>query len=323
MLYISGISKKLFAGNGCSSVSMKKISDEKSRARWLIVLLLAGIIFGACASPPPDPNRGQRYELKGKIVSFNKAQQQVVVEHETIPDFMEAMTMPFTLKEDSAYDVMRVGDSIQATLVVDAERTRLENPIITQAIPGAGSAPPKTPGEELAEPEIGASIPDISLVNQDGKRINLQQYRGRALVITFIYTRCPLPDYCTLMSNNFAEIRRGLKESPESGARAHLLSITLDPAYDTPKVLRSYGAAHTENYQDEKFAQWEFATGTPAEIQRAANFFGMSYKQDGEEIVHSLRTAVITPDGKLYKMYRGNEWKPAEVLRDLRDLQSR
>jgi protein SCO1/2 len=261
--------------------------------------------------------------LKGKIVSFNKAQQQVVIEHEAIPDFMEAMTMPFTLKEEAAYDVMRAGDTIQATLVVDAERTRLENPIITQAIPGESKAGESSDGALLREPEIGASVPDVSLVNQDGKPINLQQYRGRALVITFIYTRCPLPDYCTLMSNNFAAIRRELDKSPELRAGAHLLSITLDPAYDTPKVLRSYGAAHTENYGDEKFARWEFATGEPQAIQRTANFFGMAYKQEGDEIVHALRTAVIAPDGKLYKMYRGNEWKPEEVVQDLRDLQSR
>jgi protein SCO1/2 len=300
---------------------MKKISDEKSRALWLILLMLGGIILGACASQQPDDSRAQRYELKGKIVSFDKAQQQVIVQHETIPDFMEAMTMPFTLKEDSAYDVMRAGDSIQATLVVDGARTRLENPIITQAI--AGSVAKETPADASSEPEIGASLPEVSLVNQDGKRINLQQYRGRALVVTFIYTRCPLPDYCTLMSNNFAEINRELNKSPELGTKAHLLSITLDPARDTPKVLRSYGAAHTENYDNEKFAHWEFATGEPEDIRRAANFFGMTYKPEGDEIVHSLRTAVIDHEGKLYKMYRGNEWKPEEVVRDLRDLLNR
>jgi protein SCO1/2 len=256
--------------------------------------------------------------LKGKIVSFNKAQQQVVVQHEEVPGFMEAMTMPFTLREDSAFDVMRAGDEIQATLVVDSERTRLENPIITQAIPGAAAT--ATPANGPTEPEIGATAPDAKLVNQDGKQITLEQYRGRALVITFIYTRCPLPDYCTLMSRNFAEVNRELNKSPELRERAHLLSITLDPAYDTPQVLRSYGAAHTENYQAEKFEGWEFATGKPEEIRRVANFFGLLYKQEGEQIDHSLRTAVIAPDGKLYKLYRGNEWKPGEVLKDLRGL---
>jgi protein SCO1/2 len=299
---------------------MRKISDENGLARLAILLLLVGTVVGGCSSSP-DQNRGQRYELKGKIVSFNKAQQQVVIQHEAVPELMEAMTMPFTLKEDSAYDVMRAGDLIQATLVVDGERTRLENPIITQAI--GGSAPATSNAAAgLTEPEIGATIPDASLVNQDGKRINLRQYRGHALVLTFIYTRCPLPDYCTLMSNNFAAIKRELDKSPElRAAGTHLLSITLDPAYDTPKVLRSYGAAHTENYESEKFEHWEFATGEPEEIRRVAAFFGLSYKQEGEQIVHSLRTAVISPDGKLYKMFRGNEWKPSEVVDTLKEMQ--
>jgi protein SCO1/2 len=282
-----------------------------------LLVVAACALLAGCAGTPRESG-GQRYDLKGKIVSFNKAQQQVVVEHETIPGFMEAMTMPFTLREDSAYDVMRAGDRIQATLVVDEERTRLENPIITQAIPTSGAT--GTPAAGPTEPEIGATAPAAPLVNQDGKQFTLQQFRGRALVLTFIFTRCPLPDYCTLMSNNFAEINRELNKTPELRARAHLLSITLDPAYDTPKVLRSYGAAHTENYGSEKFEGWEFATGKPEDIQRVANFFGLSYTRDGEEIIHSLRTAVIAPDGKLYKLYRGNEWKPSEVLQDLREL---
>jgi protein SCO1/2 len=298
---------------------MKYKTTMFGRNALRLLFAAACALLAGCAGTPEESG-GQRYDLKGKIVSFNKAQQQVIVEHETIPGFMEAMTMPFTLREDSAFDVMRAGDRIQATLVVDEERTRLENPIITQAMPtsGAKGAPATGP----TEPEIGAPAPDATLVNQDGKQFTLQQFRGRALVLTFIFTRCPLPDYCTLMSNNFAEINRELGKTPELRARAHLLSITLDPAYDTPKVLRSYGAAHTENYGSEKFEGWEFATGKPENIQRVANFFGLSYTRDGDEIIHTLRTAVIAPDGKLYKLYRGNEWKPSEVLQDLRELSS-
>ncbi|HEV2801395.1 MAG TPA: SCO family protein [Pyrinomonadaceae bacterium] len=300
---------------------MRHKGTGKSRRALLLALLAAAacVALAGCSSTPDESN-ARRYELRGKIVSFNKAQQQVVIQHEEVPGFMEAMTMPFTLREDSAYDVMRAGDRIQATLVVDDERTRLENPVITQAIPTAATTNTPATGDSLSEPEIGATPPDATLVNQDGKQIRLEQYRGRALVLTFIYTRCPLPDYCTLMSNNFAEIKRELDKSPDLGERTHLLSITLDPEYDTPKVLRSYGAAHTENYGGETFARWEFVTGKPEEIRRVANFFGLSYRQEGEEINHSLRTAVISPDGKLYKLYRGNEWKPAEVIKDLREL---
>ena len=297
---------------------MKHKTTVNGRREMLLILIVTACALLAACSPAPDESGAQRYDLKGKIVSFNKAQQQVVVQHEAIPDFMEAMTMPFTLREDSAYDVMRAGDLIQATLVVNGAQSRLENPIITQAMPAPSTA--TTPVSGPTEPEIGAPVPGATLVNQDGKQFSLLKYRGQALVLTFIYTRCPLPDYCTLMSNNFAEIKRELEKSPELRDRAHLVSITLDPAYDTPKVLRSYGAAHTENYGGEKFEDWEFATGRPEEIQRVANFFGLSYRQEGEQINHSLRTAVIAPDGKLYKLYRGKECKPAEVLNDLRAL---
>ncbi|MGI9107041.1 MAG: SCO family protein [Pyrinomonadaceae bacterium] len=277
--------------------------------------------MSGCSRPPQqhDQSRGEHYELKGKIVSFNKKQHQVIVMHETVPGLMEAMTMPFTLKEDSAFDVMRAGDTIQATLIVDDERTRLENPIITQAVEGTAAA---RPSEGPTEPEIGTPVPEIELINQDGKQISLQQYRGRTLVLTFIYTRCPLPDYCTLMSNNFVEINRELNKSSDLRTQVHLLSITLDPAYDTPKVLRSYGAAHTENYEDENFETWEFLTGKPQEIKQLAGFFGLLYKEENDQIVHALRTAVIAPDGKLHRLYRGNEWKPIEVLTVLRELQT-
>ena len=291
-----------------------RIKNAKTRA----ALLLGIALVSPCCSRTAPGADAKRYELRGTIVSFNKDQQQVVIAHEDVPGLMEGMTMPFTLKEPSAYDVMRAGDKIQATLVVDAERTVIENPVISHVETDA-SAPPSSPSQP-SEPRVGAEVPDFSLTNQDGKKITLRGYRGRALALTFIYTRCPLPDYCVLMSNHFAEIDRALAREPELAAKSRLLSVSIDPAYDTPKVLRSYGAAHTENYQDERFERWQLATGDPAEVRRVANFFGLVYAPDGDQIVHSLVTAVIAPDGKLYKLYRGNEWKPADVLNDLRAL---
>jgi protein SCO1/2 len=254
--------------------------------------------------------------MRGTIVSFNKSQEQVVISHKEIPGLMDAMTMPYTLKEPSAYDVMKVGDSISATLVIEGERSWIENPVISHTEVDS-STPPSA--SQPRDPEPGARVPDFTLTNQDGKKIRLSQYGGRALAVTFIYTRCPLPDFCTLMSNNFAEINRALDKNPELAGRSHLLSVSFDPAHDTPKVLRSYGAAHTGNFADEKFERWEFATAEPDELHRLADFFGLTYTPDGDQIVHSLRTAVVAPDGKLYKLYNGNQWKPEEVLQDLRD----
>lgn len=290
-----------------------------ARLRRPVLLLLATLLSTlvlACNAPRSEQH-AQRYDLKGKVVSVDKSQQEVVIAHEQIPDYMEAMTMSFPLKERDALDVVGAGDQIQATLVVANGGYWLENPVITKAIPkDANSAAAVT----AVEPEEGTEVPDFTLVNQDGRRIRLRQYRDRALVITFIYTRCPMPDYCTLMSTNFAEINRALEKEPAFSQKTHLLSVSIDPEYDTPKVLKSYGAAHTEKYTDEKFEQWEFATGEAEEIKKMAGFFGLTYNPENNEIVHSLRTAIVAPGGRLHKLYRGNEWKPSDIIGELRKL---
>ena len=169
-------------------------------------------------------------------------------------------------------------------------------------------------------PKPGDEVPDYRLINQDGKPIRLHDYRGKTLVLTFIYTRCPLPEYCTLMSNNFAEVDRQLQERPDLYDRTHLLSISIDPDYDTPKVLRSYGAAHTGRYSDETFSHWEFASGTKDQVKGIAQFFGLRYFSENDQITHGLRTVIVGPDGKVFKVYRGNDWKPDEAVKDLKTL---
>ncbi len=291
-----------------------------SSALYLLPACLTLIFFSACGNVN-DNSPVTRYELRGTIVSFNKDQQQVVIAHEPVPGLMEAMTMPFTLREpESAYDAMKPGAQIHATLAVSGERSWLENPVIIVAEPAPASAPSPPSGSTLSEPTHGGEIPNFALVNQDGKKFTLRQHRGRALAVTFIYTRCPLPDFCPLLSSKFAEVNRALASDEGLSARARLLSVTIDPAYDTPKVLRSYGAGHTGNFSDEKFRTWEFATGDKDEIRRMANYFGLAYEEEAGQIVHSLRTAVVSPDGTLHKIYRQNEWSPAELIADLRAL---
>lgn len=256
----------------------------------------------------------KHYDLKGKVVAVDRNQHLVTVAHEDIKDYMSAMTMPFTVQDDWVYEVLAPGDQITGTLVVDGAQSWLEDIVITRESADVSNAKGEGPGEAKA----GDDVPDYGLVNQDGKRIRLSEYRGKALLITFIYTRCPLPDYCTLMSNNFAEIDKELQKQPDVYDKTHLLSISIDPDYDTPKVLRSYGAAHTGRYSDETFAHWEFASGTKDEVKGVAQFFGLRYYEGSDQIVHGLRTIIVAPDGKVFKVYRGNEWKPGEVLSDLR-----
>ncbi len=278
-----------------------------------LFLLCAGL--PACHSPVAS--RGKHYDVRGKVVSVDKSRRQVTIAHEDIEGYMPAMVMPFSLRDDSALNILTSGDLVSATLVVDGSSSWLENVIITEE---ASETSDGDKSEGLQEPKPGDEVPDFGLINQDGKRVHIAQYRGKILLLTFIYTRCPVPEYCTLMSNNFAEIDKELQKESNLYARTHLLSISFDPEYDTPKVLRSYGAAHTGNYSQETFAHWEFASGSPDEVKGIAQFFGLRYFQETGQIVHSLRTAIITPDGKLFKLYSGNGWRPSEALRDIQSV---
>jgi protein SCO1/2 len=272
----------------------------------LIALVLS---LSACREKPPQASdSAKRYEIKGKVVSADKSEHKVTIEHEEIPGYMEAMTMPFTLLDDWAYPELKPGAQIQATLVVDTGRSWLENPVITTVMDSSLAQSEETG----IEPKAGAETPDFTLVNQDGKKISLKQYRGRKLLLTFIYTRCPLPDYCPLMTQNFAAIHREVQQNAALKDKTHLLAVSVDPEFDKPAVLREYGARYTPS-----FKQWEFASGTAEEVKQIAQFFGLNYWPEKDQIIHGLRTAIIAPDGKVAKVYRGNDWKPEQVLKEL------
>ena len=274
-------------------------------------IILALVLIASTACRRHSPANEKRFDLKGKVVAVEVDKHLVTVAHEEITDFMPAMTMPFMLPDESALQFLAIGDEISATLVVDGAQSWLENVAITrQSSDSSGTT-------GVTEAQAGDEVPDYRLVNQDNKEISLHNFRGKALLLTFIYTRCPLPEYCNLMSTNFAEIDRALQKDPNAYSKTHLLSITIDPEYDTPKVLRSYGSAHTERYESETFEHWDFATGTKDQIKGVAQYFGLRYFQDNDQIVHGLRTAIIGPDGKIVKVYRDNQWKPDEVAAEM------
>lgn len=282
--------------------------------RLKIALLVLAIIASssmACGQRAVGPE--QRYPVKGKVVNVDKRGSAVTVAHEAIPGYMDAMTMPFKLKEPALLDMMADGDRLQAMLVVSGTRSWLEDVVVVRE-----SA--DTSNVTSLEPKPGDELPDFGLVNQGGKRITLRQYRGRALVVTFIYTRCPLPDYCPLMTAQFNDLEKTLATEPALYGKTHLLSITVDPEYDTPQILRRYAAKEMTGGQEKMrppFAHWELATGSKEQVKAVATYFGMQYWPEGDQIIHSLRTAVIGPDGKLVKLYPGNEWKPEDILGEL------
>jgi protein SCO1/2 len=281
---------------------------------------LAGlsVILAATACQREKAVPQQRYEVRGKVVALDKRGGTVTLAHEAIQGYMGAMTMGFVLKDQWAFDILKPGQSVRATLVVQGEDAWLEGIVVTEDATTASA--PSVAAEGLRPPALGAEVPDFQLTNQDGKRIHLHQYKGEALLLTFIYTRCPLPNYCPLMRKNFAEILGQLRGDPSLAASTHLLSISIDPEYDKPAVLRSYGLESMGKSPGGSFKQWEFASGSPDEVRKVAAFFGVSYWNDRGQIMHALMTVLVGPGGKVRKLYPGNQWQPAEVLSDLQSL---
>jgi protein SCO1/2 len=269
-----------------------------------ILALVASLMMIGCQSTPE-----RRYDLKGKVVSVDKAQRQVTIAHEEIKGFMDAMTMPFNVGQDWALSVLAPGQTIEATLVVQGNRSWIEGIRVSQseeadAVESAGLMP-----------KIGEEVPDFQLVNQDSKRIHLAQYHGRSLLLTFIYTRCPLPDFCPRTSMNFSEIYHRLQSVAQSGRKPLLLTISFDTDHDTPAVLKEYARRYMN---PPEFGEWEFATGSRDEIKKVTGYFGLTYRPESGQITHNLVTALIGPDGKLERIYQGNNWTPSQVLAELR-----
>jgi protein SCO1/2 len=295
----------------------------------LLAIIAACLTMGGCKPPAASGNtnasaNARRFELHGKVTAIDKERREITVAHDDVLEpggtsvYMPAMTMPFPLHDNWAFDVLVVEDVITASLVIDGGQSWLEGIAISKAPngPSGGGVEPAQPGA----PPPGLAMPNAQLVNQDGKRVNLDDYRGKVLVLSFIYTRCPLPEYCPLIASNFVAIEKELQKNPDHFARTHLLNISIDPDNDKPAVLRAYGEPLVRRNDQVQFDHWEFLTGLPAEIQKVAAFFGLDYFPEKGQITHSLRTAIITSDGKVYQVYRGNDWRVAQLQADLNKL---
>jgi protein SCO1/2 len=273
------------------------------------VLSIAG-----CGDPPPE-SAPKSYPLKGKVVAVDVANRKITLAHEEIINFMPAMTMAFVVREEDAVLLDRVtpGDEVTARLVVPDSRYWIEDLVVVKQGEPDPDAPP-LPDAGILRP--GEAVPDVALVNQDGEAVRLSDYRGRSLAVTFVFTRCPLPDYCPLMMSNFAKAHAALTADVGLAARTHLLTVSFDPGHDTPDVLRTFGKPFQKT--DPPFTHWELVTGTEEAIRTLGDPLGLDYVEETRSFTHNLRTAVIDPEGHLVRLLRGNEWTPAELVAALR-----
>jgi protein SCO1 len=272
----------------------------------LIPVVLVGILLSGCQS------KTKHYDLKGEVLDKNPATNEITVKHGDIPGFMPAMTMSYSVKDQNGFQQVEPGDDITADVITaNNGEYWLENLRITDES-GRKTIKPGT----VHRLDIGDHVPDLTLVNQDGKSFRLGDFKGKAVLITFIYTRCPVPTFCPRLSSQFAKIQDDLAKTPGDLAKTHFVTISFDPKYDTPPVLRKYGLAYLDN-DPAGFSHWDFASTNPGDLRKIADAFGLEYFEEDNQISHSMVIVLISPEGTVAK-YWSTDWTTAELEDALR-----
>lgn len=254
------------------------------------------------------------YQLTGQILTVKRETKEILVKHEDIPGFMPAMTMPYTVKDSTLIADRVAGDLITATLKVGGETAYLS------AITRTGSAPlpedarttiPAAAGVHILQ--RGDAAPATPLLDQDGKPVALTDYQGSAAAVTFIYTRCPLPQFCPLLDRRFAEVQTIVATDPLLAGKVRLLSISFDPKFDRAEALRAHaGKVHADP------RVWRFATAEEEVVDRLAAQFGVNViREKDATITHNLRTAILTPSGQVSAILGNNAWTADDLVREL------
>ena len=273
-----------------------------------LVSLAVVVLVAACDREPP----ARQYELTGQILAIDASRNEVLIKHENIRNFMPAMTMPFTVNDPSLLSGREPGDLVTATLVVGETSSHLSS------LTRTGHAKIETPPVVSDSPRIlmpGEPVADALLVDQQDKARPFSSFKGHRVAITFMFTRCPLPDFCPLMDRNFAAVQKSVQSAADM-RDVRLITMTLDPEFDTPAVLSRHAARLNANP-----AIWSFVTGEPEAAGRFARQFGIFTEKDlgsGANLTHNLRTAVVDAEGRMVKVHSGNDWTPADLVADLK-----
>jgi protein SCO1 len=279
---------------------------------------LLALCLCAAACSPSEPKHA--FTLQGQILSIDVPRKTLIIKHGDIKGLMPAMTMPYTVRDPTLLSGIAAGDLVDATLVVGSNDAYLSTITKTGRAPleapsAEAPTPTAAPGVELLKD--GDAVPDAPFVDQNAKRLRFSQFNGVPVVMTFIYTRCPLPDFCPLMDRHFAAIQKTLESDPTLAA-VRLVTVSFDPANDSPAVLKQHGKELGAN-----FARWTFLTGDRDDIDGFASRFGVVVSRapnDPRDVTHNLRTVIVDAHGRLAKTYTGNEWTPEQLVTDLRDV---
>lgn len=287
--------------------------------------LTPALLLGLAACGPrkstetsPPPAQQQTFTVQGFLRSIDFAGQTVRVEHEEIPNFMPAMTMPFDVKTMAEVEPLKAGDAIEFQMIVTDDSSWIEG--VKKIAPSEIQLPERKPARSagignVARLKEGDPLPEFQLMDSKGRQVSRETFAGKPVLLTFIFTRCPIPNFCPLMMENFSAIQKALADDTSRAEQVQYLSISFDSEFDTPEVLAEYAARHTEDTD-----RWRFASGSAEQIQQLTQAFSLQVQPESGTISHSLATALIGPDGVIRQIWRGNGWKPEEVIEALRGL---
>ncbi|HKJ44696.1 MAG TPA: SCO family protein [Balneolales bacterium] len=271
----------------------------------LIVALVAIIVYQQFL------NNTETYDAKGRIVGFSSDPHTVMIEHEDIPGYMRAMTMPFYVPDTTQLQGLDIDEAVAFKLHVNRDSAwvtgihQIADSLVSEH-PAGNNLPDVKEPKNSKKLGKGDSVPTVRLFDQDNNPVTIQEYQGEPVIMTFFYTQCPLPNYCPLMSKNLQYVQPILKK--KYGNKFHLLSISFDTKNDTPSTLKTYAKKYTD-----ELSTWSFVSGKPDQIGKLTAAFGVFYEYGKKRITHNLRTVVVDPDGKVYKIFKGNTW-PADQL---------
>ena len=301
-----------------------------------LMVSLAGLacLLVACQEKPAEPTASSAPALtnntpisgstnvtfhlvRGVVKRVDAEGKRVSIQHDEIPDYMPAMTMPFKVKDAKELEGVQPGDTIFFRLWVSEDESWIDK--LTKVGPAAGSPTNAPPARESVrvvrdvEPlSVGDPMPNYSFTNELGKTVQLSNFKGKALAFTFIFTRCPLPEFCPRMSQNFQQVYKTLTMMPNAPTNWHLLSISFDPHFDTPAVLNSYARAFQADPK-----RWNFLTGAMIDIDAITDQFELIIVKRGEDWDHKVRTVVVDANGRIQTIIYGNEWKPAALVDEI------
>jgi protein SCO1/2 len=280
-----------------------------------VLSLILPLAFAAAVQETASVQTNQEiHAAAGVVVEVNPSDKKVTIKHGDIPGYMQAMTMPFDVKDTNELNGLEPGDPVSFRIVVannygwvdQIHKTGAKTDVVSLGSPFHFS----TEAEPLSEGDL---LPDYHFTNQLGEAFSTAQFKGRALAITFLFTRCPFPNFCPLMANNFAEVQKNLLAMPHGPDNWHLLTISFDPEFDTPAVLQRYAEVH-----DADPKRWTFATGALADVTAIGEQFGLTFWKEQTGIIsHNLRTVVIDASGRVQKIFIGNDWKPEDLVAEM------